>query len=264
MLAGILTAVAVVGVLGLLIGLFLGVAGKKFQVDVDEKEQLVRALLPGNNCGGCGFPGCDGLAAAIASGSAAVNACPVGGAEVAQQIAKVMGVEGAEAVRMTAFVRCSGSREKTVKQYEYYGEMDCRQVFVVPGHGDKRCSYGCLGYGSCQRTCPFDAIHVVDGVAVVDAEACKACGKCMAVCPNHLIELVPYGADYLVRCSSRDKGKNVRAACEAGCIGCTLCTKVCESGAITVTNSLAHIDYAKCTGCGKCAEKCPAHVIVMR
>ena len=86
----------------------------------------------------------------------------------------------------------------------------------------------------------------------------------MAVCPNHLIELVPYGADYLVRCSSRDKGKNVRAACEAGCIGCTLCTKVCESGAITVTNSLAHIDYAKCTGCGKCAEKCPAHVIVMR
>lgn len=258
---GIIIAAAVVGAVGLVIGVLLGVASEKFKVEVDEKEILVRNELPGNNCGGCGYPGCDGLAKAIAAGEAAVDACPVGGAPVGAKIAVIMGVEAGGAEKQVAFVKCKGTCDKTNMQYRYYGIDDCRKVSVVPGAGEKACAYGCMGYGTCVKACQFDAIHIVDGVAVVDKEKCVACGKCVAACPNHLIELVPYKAEHLVQCSSHDKGKDVKAKCENGCIGCTLCTKQCEVGAIHMENNLAVIDYSLCTNCGKCAAKCPAKVI---
>ncbi len=258
---GIIIAAAVVGAVGLVIGVLLGVASEKFKVEVDEKEILVRNELPGNNCGGCGYPGCDGLAKAIAAGEAAVDACPVGGAPVGAKIAAIMGVEAGGAEKQVAFVKCKGTCDKTNMQYRYYGIDDCRKVSVVPGAGEKACAYGCMGYGTCVKACQFDAIHIVDGVAVVDKEKCVACGKCVAACPNHLIELVPYKAEHLVQCSSHDKGKDVKAKCENGCIGCTLCTKQCEVGAIHMENNLAVIDYSLCTNCRKCAAKCPAKVI---
>lgn len=241
---GIIIAAAVVGAVGLVIGVLLGVASEKFKVEVDEKEILVRNELPGNNCGGCGYPGCDGLAKAIAAGEAAVDACPVGGAPVGAKIAAIMGVEAGGAEKQVAFVKCKGTCDKTNMQYRYYGIDDCRKVSVVPGAGEKACAYGCMGYGTCVKACQFDAIHIVDGVAVVDKEKCVACGKCVAACPNHLIELVPYKAEHLVQCSSHDKGKDVKAKCENGCIGCTLCTKQCEVGAIHMENNLAVIDYS--------------------
>ena len=258
---GIIIAAAVVGAVGLVIGVLRGVAGEKWKVEGDEKEILVRNELPGNNCGGCGYPGCDGLAKAIAAGEAAVDACPVGGAPVGAKIAAIMGVEAGGAEKQVAFVKCKGTCDKTNMQYRYYGIDDCRKVSVVPGAGEKACAYGCMGYGTCVKACQFDAIHIVDGVAVVDKEKCVACGKCVAACPNHLIELVPYKAEHLVQCSSHDKGKDVKAKCENGCIGCTLCTKQCEVGAIHMENNLAVIDYSLCTNCGKCAAKCPAKVI---
>ena len=167
---GVLTATAIVGGVGLFIGLFLGVAAIKFKVEVDEKEEAVLGALPGNNCGGCGFPGCSGLAAAIAKGEAPVNACPVGGEPVGKVIAGIMGVEAGESVRKVAFVKCQGDCEKTKSDYDYHGIEDCRMLSFVPNGGPKSCNYGCLGYGSCVAVCPFDAIHVVNGVAVVDKE----------------------------------------------------------------------------------------------
>ena len=261
MVTGIIIAAAVVGILGILIGIFLGIASEKFKVEVDEKEILVRNELPGNNCGGCGYAGCDALAKAIAAGQAEVGACPVGGASTAEKIGAIMGVAGGTAEKKVAFVKCKGTCDKTKVQYNYYGVDDCKKVSVVPGAGEKACTYGCMGYGSCVKACAFDAIHVVDGVAVVDKEKCVACGKCVSSCPNHLIELVPYKAEHLVQCSSHDKGKDVKSVCEAGCIGCTLCTKQCEFDAIHMEDNLAVIDYEKCTNCGKCAEKCPVKVI---
>jgi RnfABCDGE-type electron transport complex B subunit len=260
-IVGIVIATAVIAITGLAIGLLLGVAGKKFAVEVDEKEIAVRELLPGNNCGGCGYAGCDALAKAIANGEAKVNACPVGGEPVGEAISAVMGVEAGASVRMVANVACSGTCEKTTKQYDYNGLQDCRKLSLIPGRGEKACDYGCMGLGSCVRECPFDAIHIIDGIAKVDREACKACGKCVAICPNHLISLVPYDAKYIVVCKSNDKGKDVRSVCKTGCIGCGICVKQCEFEAVTVENNLATIDPSKCTGCGKCAEKCPAKVI---
>ena len=260
----IIFATVVVAVVGLLIGIFLGVAGKKFAVEVDEKEVAVRACLPGNNCGGCGFPGCDGLAAAIAKGQAPVSGCPVGGDPVAKEIAAIMGQEAGDSTRMVAYVKCQGTCDKTRDQYEYTGVQDCEMMGFVPSGGPKQCNYGCIGYGSCVKACPFDAIHVVDGVAVVDKEACKACGKCVAKCPKQLIELIPYDQKVMVNCNSHDKGKAVTTACDVGCIGCKKCTKVCESGAITVDGFLAHIDTSKCTNCGKCAEVCSRGGILVK
>ena len=258
----IIAATVLVAAVGLFIGVFLGVAGKKFAVEVDEREVAVREALPGNNCGGCGYPGCDGLAAAIAKGEAPVNGCPVGGAPVGKIIAGIMGQEVVETTRQTAFVKCAGTCEKTKENYEYTGVEDCEMMAFIPGGGAKACTYGCLGFGSCVKVCPFGAINIVNGVAVVDKEACKACGKCVAKCPKHLIELIPYEQKVSVQCSSHAKGKAVTSACEVGCIGCKKCEKTCPNGAITVDNFCAHIDYSKCTNCGACKEACPRQIIL--
>lgn len=259
---GILTATAVVGVVGIFVGIFLGIAGIRFKVQVDEKEEAVLSVLPGNNCGGCGFAGCSGLAAAIAKGEAPVNACPVGGEAVGKKVAAIMGVEAEETERKVAFVACQGDCDKAGKDYDYYGIEDCRMMSFVPGGGPKSCNSGCLGFGTCASVCPFDAIHVENGVAKVDREACMACGKCIAVCPKHLISLVPYKAGMAVACSSTDKGPVTMKACQTGCIGCGICTKNCPSQAVSVSDFHAVIDQEKCTGCGTCMEKCPKKAIV--
>ncbi len=261
-ITAIIIATAVVAGTGLFIGVFLGVAGKKFAVEVDEREVAVREALPGNNCGGCGYPGCDGLAAAIAKGEAPCNACPVGGAPVGAVIAGIMGQEVVETARQVAYVKCGGDCEKTKEAFAYTGTEDCEMMSFIPGSGAKKCTYGCLGYGSCVKACPFDAIHVINGIAVVDKEACKACGKCVEKCPRHLIELVPYEQTTFVACSSHAKGKAVTESCDIGCIGCKKCEKTCPNGAITVTDFCAHVDYEKCTNCGACKEVCPRGVIV--
>ncbi len=261
---GIIMSIVLVGAVGCIIGFFLSFASEKFKVKVDEREEAVLAVLPGNNCGGCGYPGCSGLAEAIAKGDAPVGQCPVGGPPVASKIAKIMGVDAGSSERMVAFVKCAGTCEKAKDKYEYSGAKDCSVVALVPGGGPKACNYGCLGFGSCVSACAFDAIHIVNGISVVDKEACKACGACIKACPRHLIELIPYSASEAVGCSNKDKGKDVMAVCDTGCIACHLCEKNCPSDAVHVVDNVAYIDQSKCTGCGTCAEKCPKKVIIRR
>ena len=260
-MTGVWIAMAVVALTGAIIGVFLGVAGEKFKVEVDEKELLIRDELPGNNCGGCGFAGCDALAKAIAQGTAPVNGCPVGGDIAAQKIAKIMGETVKLGAKPYAFVKCSGNCEKAKANYNYIGPKDCNMAMNTPGSGPKACSFGCTGFGSCKAVCEFGAIEIVDGIAVIDKEKCKACGKCVATCPKHLIEIVPGDTPYMVACSSQDKGKDVKEVCQTGCIGCSLCVKNCPAEAITMQGNVAKIDTDKCVGCRICAEKCPAKVI---
>lgn len=260
-MTGIIIAASIVGGVGILIGLFLGISGENLKVEVNEKEVAVRACLPGNNCGGCGYAGCDGLAAAIVKGEAKVNGCPVGGADVAAQIAEIMGVEIEETVRMAAFVKCSGTCDVAKEDYIYSGVEDCVMASMVPNGGSKGCSYGCLGFGTCAKVCEFGGISIVNGVAYIDREKCQACGQCVNACPKHLIEMRPLNGVANVVCSSLDKGKSVMDVCSVGCIGCTLCEKQCPEGAIEMVNNLPVIDYNKCTGCGACESKCPKKII---
>ncbi|MDD4370140.1 MAG: RnfABCDGE type electron transport complex subunit B [Anaerostipes sp.] len=260
-ITAIILAAAVVGGVGLVIAILLGIASEKFKVPVDEKEIAVREELPGNNCGGCGYAGCDSLAKAIAAGEAEVNACPVGGPDAAAKISAIMGVEAGEFIKKVAFVKCAGTCEKASNKYEYSGVQSCIEAMNVPGEGPKACSFGCMGMGSCVAVCPENAISIVSGIAYVDKEACIACGKCVDTCPKNLIELVPFEKKCYVQCNSTDKGKDVMSVCKAGCIGCKLCEKECRLDAIHVENNIAHIDYDKCVGCGLCAKKCPKGII---
>ncbi len=261
MLIQILSAAAVIGVISVIIGVVLGVMSEKFKVEADPREHQVRELLAGSNCGGCGYAGCDAYAHAVVFEGADPGLCAPSNNK--SKIGKVMGLDLEDGPKLVAFVKCSGNCHNTNDNYIYSDGRDCRIAYLAPGHGAKKCVYGCCGLGTCAQNCPYDAIRIVDGLAKIDRTKCHACGMCVSVCPNHLIELIPESADYIVACSSRSKGKDVKAACSAGCIGCGLCARTCENGAITVENNLAKIDQSKCIGCGKCAEKCPCKVITV-
>lgn len=258
---GIIIAVAVIGGVGLLVAVFLSFFGKKFAVEVDEKELAVLEALPGNNCGGCGYPGCSGLAAAIAKGEAPVSGCPVGGQPVADAIATIMGVDAGSFVKKVAFVKCNGNCEVASDNYEYTGPKDCKMASMAPGKGPKSCAHGCLGFGSCINVCDNDAITIVNGIAYIDESKCGGCGKCVKTCPRSIIELIPADANVRVACSSKDKGPITMKSCKVGCVACGMCVRTCQHDAIVVENNVAHIDYDKCTRCGECAAKCPKKII---
>ncbi|MEN8905818.1 MAG: RnfABCDGE type electron transport complex subunit B [Clostridiales bacterium] len=250
----------ILGILGALFGLGLSIASKVFKVEVDKRVEKIREVLPGANCGACGFAGCDAFAEGIVFKNAPVTGCPVGGEVLADNIAKIMGVSAGCIDKTTARVMCNGRCSVANEKYIYHGMDDCfaaAQLFK----GHKSCTYGCLGHGNCVKACPFDAIAIVGGVARVIEEHCKSCGKCIEACPKNLIEIVPAAKEHSVLCSSKDKGGVTRKNCEVGCIGCMKCVKTCPVKAISMDGSLAKIDYDKCTNCGKCTTVCPTMAI---
>lgn len=248
------------GIMGGLFGIALQFASNMFHVDVDPRITEVESVLPGANCGACGHPGCAGMATAIVNGEAPVNGCPVGGQEVADKVAEIMGVSAGSVEKNVACVLCQGDCDKAKSKFDFLAIEDCRARNLYY-EGNKECSHGCLGGGTCVTVCEFDAIHIVNGVAVVDKEKCTACKKCIEICPKHIIDLIPYSAKTVVKCNSTDAGKVVRNACEIGCIGCQMCVKNCPEQTINFENKLAKIDYSGCVQCGVCVEKCPTGAI---
>jgi Na+-translocating ferredoxin:NAD+ oxidoreductase RNF subunit RnfB len=259
-ISSIIFSAVSIGGLGLVFGLGLGYAAKKFEVKVDPLIPVVRDALPGANCGACGFAGCDAFAKGIVEGQAPINGCPVGGSETAAALSQIMGVEASESARQVAYVKCNGTCENAKEKYIYAGVTDCKNAAFLQGGGSKGCEYGCLGLGSCVAVCEFNAIDIIDGVAVIN-DNCVACEKCVAACPKAIIEMVPDASKVRVACNSADKGKEVKSNCSVGCIACKICEKACPFDAIHVTDNLARIDYEKCTQCDVCVEKCPTKAI---
>ena len=257
----IMTPVLLVAVIGLICAGLLVFASKVFHVAVDERVTQVRECLPGANCGGCGFAGCDDYASnLVADESLPCTKCSPGGAAVAAQIAEILGRSAGAAEPQVAQVMCNGTCGASKKVLEWQGLQSCKGAkgwFSSPN----ACMYGCIGLGDCVNACQFDAIGVVDGVAVVNRENCVACGACTNACPQKIVKLVPKKSQVHVLCSSEDKGGVARKNCDNACIGCMKCTKVCNFDAIHVENNLARIDYSKCKSCGLCAAECPTGAI---
>ncbi len=249
------------GGIGVILALGLGLASKKFHVEVDERIQQVEEVLPGINCGACGFAGCSSFAEAVINGEAEINGCPVGGEVVAEKIAEILGVEGETNETVKAQLLCGGGIKETKKLSEYSGIQTCKAAESING-GTKSCQYSCMGFGDCMEVCPFDAIEMSEnGLPIIDKEKCTGCGKCVVACPKNIITLAPEDKLNHIRCSSHDPGKVVSKICEVGCIGCSLCVKACPVDAITMEDNLAVIDYDKCINCGICSEKCPTGTI---
>lgn len=246
---------------GALSGILLLIASKVLAVKTDETEAKITEALPGANCGGCGYSGCAGYAAAVAHDGAPTNLCKPGGAEVMKKINAIMGTEGGEFVREVAFVRCNGCENATKDRFTFTGTKSCAAVEKFY-NGKGECRFGCDGYGDCAAVCSNGAITIADGVAVVDPAKCGGCGKCVTACPNHLIFLRKETSTVALRCSSKDSGKVTRTVCTNGCIGCKMCEKKCPQGAVVVADNHAVIDYDKCTSCGTCVSVCPRKCLV--
>ena len=266
----ILIAIGVLGGLGLVFGLVLAGASKLFYVETDPRLEKLQECLPGANCGGCGYAGCNAYAEAVLKGEAPVGKCVAGGNDCAKNMGIIMGVQAENVVRKVAMVRCSGYRTYDEEGNQitgnkskaiYEGIHDCIAASKVGGRGPVACKFGCLGFGTCTTACKYDAIHIVNGVAVVDENKCVGCMSCAAVCPRQLIIPVEPARNVVIACASLAKGAVVTRSCSAGCIGCGKCKKVCPKGAITIDNNLAIIDYTKCDNCGLCATVCPKHLI---
>ncbi|MDD2417769.1 MAG: RnfABCDGE type electron transport complex subunit B [Oscillospiraceae bacterium] len=261
-MTSILTAVGILAALGLGAGLILAVASAVMAVPRDEKVELLREVLPGVNCGACGYSGCDGYAEAMAHDGAKVGLCSPGGAETAEKTSEILGVKNSGVETITALIRCGGCEEHTTRKLEYRGHPTCAAASQFYG-GDLSCSYGCLGYGDCASACEYGAITIENRLARIDRSLCTGCTKCTVACPKALIIMAQDEARGVVRCMNRDKGGVTRKVCSVGCIGCMKCTKVCEYDAIHVNNFLAEIDFEKCVGCGACADNCPVDCITI-
>ena len=254
--------VLLVTTVGLGLGLILSLAAKFIAVEADETVAKVRELLPGANCGACGYAGCDEYAEKVASGEAATNLCIPGRKKVADEIAALLGKDAADVTEPRAFVRCNGKCDTVEYAMEYQGPKSCKACSALFG-GDKSCSTACLGYGDCAAVCQFDAIVIQDGLAYIDARLCTGCGACVKECPKNVISMVPKTSKVTVACSNHQKGAETRKVCKSGCIGCMRCEKTCRYDAIKVVDNLAVIDPERCTNCGECAGVCPTKCILV-
>ena len=234
----VLLTILSLSLLGLVLALVLYFVAQKFKVQEDPRIDDVQAILPGANCGGCGYAG----------------------------IAEYLGMQVAEKAPQVAVVRCNGSCDNRPRTTTYDGYRSCA-VMASLFSGDTDCRWGCLGQGDCVQVCKFDAIKMnpASGLPEIDQDKCTACGACVRICPKSIVELRNKGVKnrrIYVACANKEKGGVARKACVAACIGCTKCQKICPFDAITITSNLAYIDANKCRLCRKCVAECPTHAIL--
>ncbi len=255
-------SIIVLSGLGLGFGLFLAYASKKFHVKTDPRVNDVLGVLPGANCGACGYAGCAAYAEAVVlNEDVPVSLCIPGQKAVADKVGAILGRTSEVKEGKKAQLHCDGGKDECPSKYNYKGVETCKAASIVAG-GPKSCSFGCIGFGDCMRACPFDAIRMGNNsLPIINKEKCTGCGKCVETCPKMIISLAPIKSKVHVRCSSKDNAKDVMKVCKVGCIGCKMCEKACPADAIHVIDNIAKIDYSKCISCGKCVTVCPRKII---
>ncbi len=251
------------GIIGLFFGGLLAFASIVFKVEKDERIDKIADALPGANCGGCGYAGCSALAEAIIKDGVRPSKCNLMNEKIANDISNILGTKASIPEKKVARLNCMGTCEVAKSKYIYEGIDDCYALSLLSG-GPKACEYGCMGGGSCVKVCKFGALSIQNGIASIDEDKCTGCGMCESVCPKKVIRLQYVKNKVYVACASKDKGVETKNYCQIGCIGCKICEKNCPTGAITVKDNRARIDYSKCTSCGLCAQKCPKKVIIVR
>jgi len=256
----LITAV-VAGVIALILGLALGVFREIFKVEEDPLIGVIREALPGANCGGCGFPGCDGYAASVAVGGD-ISKCTAGGKATADKLAEIMGVGAVNITPMVSVRCCLGGNDIAVKRGMYTGLRTCRGAKLAGG--TKLCSWGCIGFGDCVNVCKFGALSMgSDGLPIVNWGKCTGCKVCVAECPQGILRVIPKDKKVvLALCSNRNPIRAaIRKTCRLGCIKCGICVKQCPEQCIALDNGIPLVDYNKCTACGTCEQKCPTKVM---
>lgn len=255
----VVISLLILGGVGLLCGIMLAVASRVFAVKTDPQIEALSNVLPGGNCGACGFPSCHAYAQNMVGDGAEPNRCVLG-ADKADDIGKILGKEVATTESRVAAIKCCGGNS-AVKSFDYDGIPSCRAASLYSG-GDRLCTHSCLGFGDCVEACPFGALSEAGRDAPrVDRDKCTGCGNCTRACPKGVIVLLPRKARTLIACNSAEKGKVVRQICETGCISCNRCIKVCPEGALSKEGNRVCVDYNKCTNCGLCIEECPRKTI---
>ncbi len=263
----IVVSLITLGVIGALAAIVLYFVAKKFYVYEDPRIEEVEAVVPGANCGACGYPGCHGFAeACVQSDSLDGILCPVGGIDVMNQIGEILGKTAAKVEPTVAVLRCNGSCQNRPRTNRYEGARSCAVAHNLYG-GETDCAYGCLSFGDCEISCKFDAIHMnpQTGLPEVDEEKCTSCEACVKACPRFLFEIRkkgPKSRRVYVSCMNKDKGGVAKKACNVACIGCSKCFKICPFEAITMSDNLAYIDDKKCRLCRKCVPECPTSAII--
>jgi RnfABCDGE-type electron transport complex B subunit len=259
----ILDAVLILGGVGLVFGVLIAVANKKFWVWNDPRIDIVAQMLPNNNCGACGLPGCRAFAERAVEGKVTPAECTVSSEAAREQIATFLGVDVGEAVKNVARLLCAGGTDVAAAQAEYRGLQTCAAAAAVAG-GGKGCAWGCLSLADCERVCDFDAIYMSEtGLPVVDVDKCTACGDCVEACPKALFELRPLNAGLLVQCRNLIGGDEVLDQCKVACTACGKCVQDAVEGLISVASGVAVIDYDKIAQADpRSVERCPTNAIV--
>ncbi len=239
----ILVSMVSMGGLGLLFSAGLSLANKKLYVAEDPRITEVTEALPGANCGACGYAGCANFAENIILGQAELSACNVASSDAVEEIAGILGVEATAGEPQVARIMCQGGDAEAAKKAEYIGIQSCLAADLMSG-GEKQCSFGCMGFGDCVDSCPFDALYLHgNGLPVVIEERCTGCGKCVDACPRGVIELHPESHRLFIICKNHDAPKEARKMCTRACIGCQICARAVDGDQIVMEDHLAVIDY---------------------
>lgn len=256
----LLTPIIILSSIGIISGLVLGIASVLMAVPVDERVEKIKTILPGANCGACGYPGCDGFAHALMKQEVPINGCPPGGEAVVHALAEVLEIDSVKMTQQIAVVHCYCDDLIRMGKLNYEGINTCTYASQIFG-GPTACYYACQGFGDCIEVCAYNAIRIEDGLAVIDRDLCMGCTLCVTACPKNILKMAPKIGKAIIHCSSIDWGPGVQGVCPIGCVACNRCVKVCTMGAITIEHYLARVDYEICNGCGACVEVCPKKII---